>query len=125
MKTITQEQWEKASQRDREIRFRGATGPGQYTWNETESRFEPALPSHQQIAHDFDTGFGIGGINRYQPTATEEMELIEAQIQHMEREEKRVRKGPMPHGQLWEPCPICGQEPVCLDCGLCYNHCDC
>jgi len=79
----------------------------------------------RRTSHDFDKGFGIGGINRRQPTAAEEMELIEAQIRHAEREAKRVRKGPLPHGQLWEPCPICGREPVCLDCGRCEKHCTC
>lgn len=28
-------------------------------------------------------------------------------------------------GQLWEPCPICNDEPVCTDCGLCHRHCEC
>lgn len=28
-------------------------------------------------------------------------------------------------GQLWEPCPRCGQEPVHLDCGYCDKHCKC
>jgi len=82
-------------------------------------------PAPQESPYDFDGGFGIGGINRRQPTAAEELATIEAQIRHMEREEKRVRKGPLPHGQLWEPCPICGREPVCVDCGLCERHCDC
>jgi len=84
-----------------------------------------SVPLPAESPYDFDGGFGIGGINRYQPTAAEELATIEAQIRHMEREEKRVRKGPLPHGQLWEPCPICGREPVCVDCGLCERHCDC
>ncbi len=29
------------------------------------------------------------------------------------------------HGQLWEPCPGCGTEPVCSDCGYCEQHCSC
>ena len=85
--------------------------------------------SHEraQTAHDFDKGFGIGGINRYQPTATEEMALLDAQIRYVEREEKRVREGPLPHGQLWEPCSKwgCNVEPVCVLCLHCENHCDC
>ena len=89
-----------------------------------EKPHKPAMLP-QESPYDFDGGFGVGGINRRQPTAAEEMELINAQIRHAEREEKRVRKGPFPHGQLWEPCPICGREPVCLDCGLCEQHCDC
>ncbi len=28
-------------------------------------------------------------------------------------------------GQLWEPCPRCEQEPVCVDCGYCQRHCRC
>jgi len=36
-------------------------------------------------------------------------------------------EGPMPHGQLWEPCNRrgCDNEPVCLDCGYCERHCGC
>jgi len=29
------------------------------------------------------------------------------------------------NGQLWEPCPKCDTEPVCLDCGYCQRHCRC
>ena len=29
------------------------------------------------------------------------------------------------NGQLWEPCPICGDEPVCSECGYCETHCEC
>jgi len=28
-------------------------------------------------------------------------------------------------GQLWEPCPRCGEGPVHLDCGYCDLHCKC
>ena len=28
-------------------------------------------------------------------------------------------------GQLWEPCPRCGDEPVHLNCGYCDRHCQC
>ncbi len=28
-------------------------------------------------------------------------------------------------GQLWEPCPRCDAEPVCVNCGLCARHCTC
>ena len=79
----------------------------------------------QRAASDFDGGFGIGGLSRYQPTAAEEMARIEAEDRHAQREANRVRKGPLPHGQLWEPCPICRREPVCVDCGVCEKHCDC
>lgn len=65
--------------------------------------------------------FGIGEINQaddayysqtqYQPTGVKRFKL--------------TGHAPKPHGQLWEPCPICGVEPVCLDCGYCENHCTC
>jgi len=28
-------------------------------------------------------------------------------------------------GQLWEPCPRCDDEPVCVTCGYCERHCKC
>ena len=28
-------------------------------------------------------------------------------------------------GQLWQECPKCGTEPVCLDCEYCSRHCHC
>ncbi len=28
-------------------------------------------------------------------------------------------------GQLWEPCPRCRREPVCVECGYCERHCTC
>ena len=28
-------------------------------------------------------------------------------------------------GQLWEPCPKCDADPVCVDCGYCRTHCTC
>lgn len=85
------------------------------------NRYQPTTT--EESLHDFDKlGMGIGGINRYQPTAAEEMAQIDAQIRHMEREEKRVRRGM--RGQLWEPC-WCGTEPVCAHCSNCERHCDC
>ena len=74
------------------------------------------------MAHDFDhSGLGIGGAGQHD-LATETAELIARGEMHVV---ERKRKGPMPHGQLWEPCPRCGDEPVCLDCGLCERHCTC
>lgn len=73
---------------------------------------------------DFDkSGLGIGGAGRHN-LRDEEMELI-ARGEMNIRERKRI--GPMPHGQLWEPCGErgCDTEPVCLDCGLCEKHCHC
>ena len=89
------------------------------------SAYPPQHEPTEAECYDFDGGFGIGGINRRQPTAAEEIELLDAQLRAAEREAKRVRKGPMPNGQLWEPCPSCKREPVCLDCGLCERHCNC
>jgi len=65
---------------------------------------------------DFDRGFGIGGASKTDPT-DESMALFEA----MQFTGKPARE----QGWMWEPCPICGQEPVCLSCGLCENHCEC
>lgn len=28
-------------------------------------------------------------------------------------------------GQLWQPCPVCDAEPVCVDCERCRRHCTC
>lgn len=38
-----------------------------------------------------------------------------------------LARGPMPHGQLYQECrkPGCGNEPVCVDCEYCENHCHC
>ena len=30
-----------------------------------------------------------------------------------------------PRGQLWQPCPVCDDEPVCLGCMRCDRHCSC
>lgn len=128
--TITQEELDNTKKADHRWRWPGVTGPGRYTWDEANNTYAPvgkkaSKPKRNSNAHDFDRGFGIGGINRRQPTAAEEMALINAQIRHAERESRRVRRGPLPNGQLWEPCPICRREPVCLDCGLCDRHCKC
>ena len=29
------------------------------------------------------------------------------------------------HGQLWQECERCGDEPVCIDCERCKKHCRC
>ena len=67
------------------------------------------------------SGLGIGGAGRHNLN-DETMELVargEMQIG------ERKRRGPMPNGQLWEPCPKCDTEPVCVDCGYCARHCTC
>jgi len=70
-----------------------------------------------------DYEFGIGGIGmaddpyyaqaQYQPTGETCLKLTGSP--------KRNNGG----GQLWEPCPRCGEEPVHLDCGYCDRHCQC
>jgi len=69
---------------------------------------------------DFDKGFGIGGLARH--PADEGLTELVASGQLVPREPAGNK---MPHGQLWEPCPICHQEPVCVDCGFCEKHCTC
>ena len=72
------------------------------------------------MTHDFDTGLGIGGAGRHDLEA-EARELVA-------RGEMRVveptQTGPLPEGQLWEPCH-CGTEPVCSICFKCREHCTC
>jgi len=65
---------------------------------------------------DITSGLGIGGvgsddynINTEQPTP------------NIPTGKPRPNGG----GQLWEPCPRCGEEPVHLDCGYCGRHCQC
>ena len=29
------------------------------------------------------------------------------------------------NGQLWQPCTVCGTEPVCTACERCEQHCRC
>lgn len=64
------------------------------------------------------SGLGIGGIGSDDYN-------IHVELAHAGHAPERQRRGPMPHGQLWEPCPRCDAEPVCLDCGLCERHCRC
>lgn len=74
------------------------------------------------MAQDFDsTGLGIGGAGRHDLSAETGELIARGELRIVEQK----RGGPMPHGQLWEPCPICDREPVCLDCGLCKRHCTC
>ena len=74
------------------------------------------------MAHDFShSGLGIGGAGRHDLQA-EQAELVARGEMHVI---EHKRRGPMPYGQLWEPCPRCGDEPVCVDCGLCEQHCTC
>jgi hypothetical protein len=69
------------------------------------------------------SGLGIGGAGRHS-LEDETLDLIaRGRMKVIERE----RKGPMPSGQLWQPCARrgCDIEPVCLDCERCYRHCYC
>ncbi len=70
---------------------------------------------------DFDGGFGIGVLSRHD----EQAEIAEMVARGKLVPREHTRRGPMPNGQLWEPCPRCDREPVCLDCGLCEKHCRC
>jgi len=83
---ITQKQLDDTPQKKRRWRWPGVTGPGTYTWNESRNRYEPlqsTTPSRGSTAtgHDFDKGFGIGGLGRFQETSTiptpEQMKRIE------------------------------------------------
>ena len=87
--TVTQEQLDETQ--DRRWRWPGVTGPGEYTWNEGENRYEPVV--HRQIATDFDRGgFGIGGLGRYEeppfiPTKAQmdKLECMEARATYCRR----------------------------------------
>lgn len=75
-----------------------------------------ATPEKPIEFDDITSGLGIGGagsddynINTEQPTP------------HIPTGKPRRNGG----GQLWEPCPRCGEEPVHVDCGYCDRHCQC
>lgn len=74
------------------------------------------------MSHDFDrSGLGIGGAGRRDLRAEEQELIARGEMRIVEPQ----RLSPMPNGQLWEPCPRCRTEPVCMDCGLCRRHCRC
>ena len=66
---------------------------------------------------DYDKGFGIGGANRTDIKTDQDMALIEATQKTGAPKKER--------GWLWEPCPICDDDPVCMVCGFCKKHCAC
>ncbi len=73
---------------------------------------------------DFDkSGLGIGGAGRHDLEAEKAELIARGEMKYVEP----VRRGPMPNGQLWQPCNNrgCNNKPVCLDCELCKRHCDC
>lgn len=119
---ITQQQLDETKPEDHRWRWPGVMGPGSYTWNEGKNRYEPISSVPAESSHDFShSGLGIGGAGRHN-LQDEVLDLVaRGQMQFVER----GRRGPMPNGQLWEPCPRCSTEPVCLDCGYCRNHCGC
>lgn len=80
-----------------------------------------AVPEQARPVYDFDrTGLGIGGLGRHDPLGEMTELVARGEVKLVERE----RIGPMPHGQLWEPC-FCGTEPVCVNCFKCERHCTC
>lgn len=130
--TIAQEQLDSVPQREHCWRFPGVDGPGRYTWNEARHTYRPvglAMVMAPEAAPDgspadFDrTGLGIGGAGRHDPGA----EMGDLIARGKARLVERRRVGPMPHGELWEPCAKwgCDVEPVCVDCGRCEYHCEC
>lgn len=76
--------------------------------------------SHSQEPQDFDKGFGIGGLGRHA-----ENEGLDELIASGKLRPRQPTGNKMAHGQLWEPCPRCGREPVCVECGYCERHCTC
>lgn len=65
---------------------------------------------------EITSGLGIGGYGSDDYNIWTETPLSYSGTGH-----KRTNGG----GQLWEPCPRCGEQPVHLDCGYCDRHCRC
>ena len=65
---------------------------------------------------DISSGLGIGGIGSDDYNIHTETDSFAPQFSK--------RK---PSGQLWQPCDRrgCDNEPVCLDCEYCDDHCHC
>jgi len=86
------------------------------------ARQKARKPTMEESPHDFShSGLGIGGLARHDEAGEVAEMIARGEMRVVEHE----RKGPLPHGQLWEPCPVCSTEPVCLDCGRCEQHCRC
>ena len=105
-RTITQQELNQTSDADRRWKYPGVTGPGAYTWNEAQNRYEPAS-QHTAISavvdsadehQDFDGGFGIGGLGRYVE------EPIIPTVEQMNRQEALERRA--------RRCRKCGQTDV-------------
>lgn len=65
---------------------------------------------------DIESGLGIGGVGSDDYSIHTETPVSYA---------SKTTGRKMARGQLWEPCPRCGTEPVCVDCGYCKTHCKC
>jgi hypothetical protein len=78
----------------------------------------------EEESYDFDkTGLGIGGAPAHD-LQSETLELVaRGELKVVEKESR----GPLPDGQLWEPCEVrgCNNEPVCVNCFRCEKHCEC
>ena len=95
---ITQEQIDSIPEHKHSWMLPGVTGPGEYTWNEADHIYEPVAvvspnpPEQPPQTYDFDRGFGIGGLARYEeppfiPTVAqmERLERLEAQATYCRR----------------------------------------
>ena len=91
---ITQEQLDDTKPQDRKWRWPGVTGPGRYTWNEAENRYEaaPLIPDNES-PHDFShSGLGIGGLSSYEePTVIPTVKQME-RLEKMEQRATRCRR---------------------------------
>lgn len=86
--TITQRDLDNTPQKDHRWRWPGVTGPGQYTWSESQNTYKPVQQeTSDENPHDFSrSGLGIGGLGRHEEPATwptaatmERMDKLDAQ----------------------------------------------
>lgn len=68
-----------------------------------------------ECEQEITSGFGIGGYG------SDDHGMALEHDHHIPIGKRTPNGG----GQLWEPCPICGEDPVHLDCGYCDKHCRC
>lgn len=94
---ITQEMIDSTPEDEHRWMLPGIDGPGNYTWNETERTYEPAVQPEppqpaKQRGYDFDRGFGIGGLGRYEETPfIPTIRQIE-QLEHLEATDTVCRR---------------------------------
>ena len=87
-KIITQADLDNTQQSDHRWKFPGVTGPGTYTWNESQNRYESAQDTDEN-PHDFShSGLGIGGLGSYEEQATVP---TASQLRRMEQEDNAQR----------------------------------